>query len=268
MLGCAIADGLFASQTTFFRVQFVARQWSLARANLTGGSTLVRSQVVKQSPRRFGILFRPKSSGTVRMPFPTSFYSAPIQIRGAHTRPYDIETNLPKDVILFKYDNPKYFKRLNIFAISQLLLWTYIAQFVYTELRDAPVVEVSKEDQQWWQRVNFGEASNRKILTFIVWFVGCSLFCLSWMYILKSVRYLVLRKGGREITLVTYAPFGENRMRTVTLDKVTSKQSREKATVHIPIKVKGDWMHYLLDIKGEFKNPQLFDFTAGLKRQI
>lgn len=31
--------------------------------------------------------------------------------------------NLAKDVIVFKYDNPRFFKMMNIFAISQFFFW-------------------------------------------------------------------------------------------------------------------------------------------------
>lgn len=85
---------------------------------------------------------------------------------------------------------------------------------------------------------------------------------------MKSVRYLVLRKGGEELTLVTYAPFGKTRMLTVPLNRVSCKEMRSRATSSLPLKVKGHYLHYLLDMQGEFKNEVLFDHTAGLKRNF
>lgn len=50
--------------------------------------------------------------------------------------------------------------------------------------------------------------------------LGYGLFVISWVHTLKSVRYLVLRKGGNDVTFVTYTPFGGNRLRTVPLARV------------------------------------------------
>lgn len=89
---------------------------------------------------------------------------------------------------------------------------------------------------------------------------------LTWIYTLKSVRYLILRKGGQQLTIVTYTPFGENRIFTVDLKNICAKEMRNRATSILPIKVKGHYFHYILDMKGEFRNESLFDNTAGLKR--
>jgi hypothetical protein len=46
---------------------------------------------------------------------------------------------LAKDVIVFNYENPKKFKLLNLFAISQMFFWSYLGHWSYTELRDVRV---------------------------------------------------------------------------------------------------------------------------------
>lgn len=86
------------------------------------------------------------------------------------------------------------------------------------------------------------------------------------MFSLKSVRYLILRKGGQAVTFVTYGPFGKNRMMTVDLKHVCCKETRNNAKSYLPVKVENQYLHYILDMKGEFKNKELFDATAGLKR--
>jgi hypothetical protein len=87
------------------------------------------------------------------------------------------------------------------------------------------------------------------------------------MYTLKSVRYLILHQGGQNISLVTYTPVGKNRILTVNLENVNCKESRTLAKSQLPIKVRGHYLHYILDMRGEFKNPLLFDHTAGLRRK-
>lgn len=86
------------------------------------------------------------------------------------------------------------------------------------------------------------------------------------MYTLRSVKYLILRKGGEKLTLVTYTPFGNNKLLTVNLKDVCCKEMRSSTRSQLPLKIRNRKLHYILDMKGEFKNSQLFDNTAGLKR--
>jgi hypothetical protein len=53
-----------------------------------------------------------------------------------------------------------------------------------------------------------------------LYFSGYGILTAAWLFTLKSVRYLILRKGGNKVTFVTYTPFGQNRMMTVDLSKV------------------------------------------------
>lgn len=50
-----------------------------------------------------------------------------------------VESNLSKDVIVFKYENPRKFRLLNFFAFSQLFFWSYLAQWSFSEMRDVKV---------------------------------------------------------------------------------------------------------------------------------
>lgn len=88
------------------------------------------------------------------------------------------------------------------------------------------------------------------------------------MYTLRSVRFLILRKGGRDVTIVTYGPFGKNTMMTVPLKAISAQTHREVSEVLLPLKVRNRSLFYVLDMKGEFKNPQLYDYTAGLNRRF
>lgn len=68
-------------------------------------------------------------------------------------------SNLTKDVIVYKYDNPRYFKLLNIFALVQFVFWTGMAEFQLSNLRDTPVDETAPgfEEQPFYKRKNLGE---------------------------------------------------------------------------------------------------------------
>lgn len=91
---------------------------------------------------------------------------------------------------------------------------------------------------------------------------------MAWFYTLRSVRFLVLRKGGQDLTIVTYGPFGKNRMMNVPLKCISAQDARQTAKVLLPLKLKGHRLYYILDMRGNFLNTQLFDHTAGLRRRI
>lgn len=44
--------------------------------------------------------------------------------------------------------------------------------------------------------------------------------------------------------------------------------ARETARTMLPIKIHKIPLFYILDMKGEFRNPQLFDATVGLYRNF
>ncbi|KFB44404.1 AGAP005148-PB-like protein [Anopheles sinensis] len=98
--------------------------------------------------------------------------------------------------------------------------------------------------------------------------IGYGVLFASWMFTLRSVRYLILRRGGNEVSVVTYAPFGTNRIMDVPLKYVSAQESREAARVTVPIKIKNRALFYVLDMRGEFTNTKLYDYTVGLSRKL
>ena len=60
----------------------------------------------------------------------------------------------------------------------------------------------------------------RIINNYIFFNIGYTFIAAMWMYTLKSVRFLVLNKGGDKLSFVTYTPFGKNRILTVPINKV------------------------------------------------
>ncbi|CAO1425426.1 unnamed protein product [Diamesa tonsa] len=195
---------------------------------------------------------------------------------------------LAKDVIIYKFENPRFFKVVNIFAISQVFFWSYLSHFSYTSLKDAPIEEIKDESVDWWRKINLGENKYRNAIAGMCLFIGKNfnlfveslkfiLCCfilgygiifIAWTFTLRSVRYLVLLKNAKEVSFVTYTPFGANRILNVPLRNLSAQESRTTAKTYLPIKVKGQSMFYVLDMKGEFKNTNLYDYTVGLKRKI
>lgn len=82
----------------------------------------------------------------------------------------DVNTNVIKDVILYKSQNEKFFKAVNLFGIAQFGFWTYLSLTAYQTLKDIPVDE-TKHDV-WWRKINFGDSKWRNSLTIISFCVG------------------------------------------------------------------------------------------------
>ncbi|XP_067634043.1 transmembrane protein 223 [Eurosta solidaginis] len=221
--------------------------------------TPILTQALKKAVIPKGISYFNKPRGILRIPVPVRNQSYPT---------HEVNTNVAKDVILFKYENPKYFNVLNIFALSQFVFWTYLSHYAFTSLKDAPVQQIPGEELAWYDRINLGENKYRNGITTLCFLIGYGILCGAWLFTLRSVRYLILRKGGNDITFVTYGPFNKNRIMTVPLRCISAQQSRDTARTFLPIKVKNRSLFYVLDMRGEFRNTQLFDYTAGLKRRI
>jgi hypothetical protein len=83
----------------------------------------------------------------------------------------DVNTKVVKDVILYRYDNPRFFRIVNIFALCQFGFWTYLSHFAFTTMKDAPVPK-DKDHLPWWRRINLGENKYRNGLTVLSFFIG------------------------------------------------------------------------------------------------
>jgi hypothetical protein len=88
------------------------------------------------------------------------------------TRNVDVNTSVSKDVILFKYENPTFYRNLNIFACCQFLFWNYLSHFAFTTLKDAPVERNTDENQPMWRRINLGDNKYRNSITTICFLIG------------------------------------------------------------------------------------------------
>ncbi|XP_066960599.1 LOW QUALITY PROTEIN: transmembrane protein 223 [Macrobrachium rosenbergii] len=176
------------------------------------------------------------------------------------------EFAVEKDTLLYRYDNGRFIKFINIFAISQFVFWSYLSHFAFTMMKDLPISEEEKANPKlpWWRKINFGKYRNG--ITVGCFGVGWGTMAIAWMYTLRCVRFLVLKKGGANVMFVTFSPFNRYKSLTVPLKEVSARQSRMSSTAYLPLKVKGKYMHFILDMRGEFLNTRLFDYSAGLQR--
>ncbi|XP_058835535.1 transmembrane protein 223 [Topomyia yanbarensis] len=209
---------------------------------------------------------RSQPTNIAQTPISSNFSTSRLSAASVGNRAYDVSTNVAKDVILFKYENPRFFRVLNIFAISQFLFWGYLSHFAFTTLKDAPVPQQDTDQLAWYEKINLGENKFRNGITIMSFLIGYGILAASWTFTLRSVRFLILRKGGQKVSVVTYTPFGKNRIMDVPLNCISAQESREAARVTIPIKIKNRSLFYVVDKKGEFTNTRLYDYTVGMKR--
>jgi hypothetical protein len=83
----------------------------------------------------------------------------------------EVNTKVVKDVILYRYENPKFFRIVSIFALCQFGFWTYLSHFAFTTLKDAPVPK-DADNLPWWRRINLGENKYRNTLTVLSFLIG------------------------------------------------------------------------------------------------
>ncbi|CAD7077479.1 unnamed protein product [Hermetia illucens] len=145
--------------------------------------------------------------------------------------------------------------------------WSYLSHFAFTTLKDAPVEKVD-EDASWFRKINLGENKYRNTITVSCFLIGYGILAAAWLFSLRSVRFLILRKGGQKVSLVTYGPFGKNRIMEVPVNCISAQESRDAARVQLPLKVKNRAFYFILDMRGEFLNTRLYDHTAGLRRKL
>lgn len=67
--------------------------------------------------------------------------------------------SLTKDVIVYKYENARFYKLMNIFAIVQFFFWLICSEFTLSTLRDTPIDETDPNfgTKPIYYRVNLGE---------------------------------------------------------------------------------------------------------------
>lgn len=95
---------------------------------------------------------------------------------GSKASGLDVKTNVVKDVILYKYENPRFFRILNIFAICQFGFWAYLSYFSFFYLRDVPADK--SKDSPWFRRINLGEPKYRYAIGISSFVIGNLLICM------------------------------------------------------------------------------------------
>lgn len=89
-----------------------------------------------------------------------------VSIKGGNA---EIATSAVKDIVLYKFESPRFFKFLNLFAITQYGFWTFISVSsmsmvdVPVSIPETPTKE--DEDLPFWRKINLGSDKYKYGLT-------------------------------------------------------------------------------------------------------
>ncbi|XP_003798828.1 transmembrane protein 223 [Otolemur garnettii] len=171
-----------------------------------------------------------------------------------------------QDVLLFEHERGRFFAFLGLFCAGQGVFWASLAVAALSR----PPVPVQYQDAEAPDSGHFDLRS-------AVWRYGLAVGCgaigalvlgAGLIFSLRSVRSVMLRAGGQQVTLTTHAPFGLGAHFTVPLNQVSCMAHRGEVPAMLPLKVKGRRFYFLLDKSGYFPNTKLFDNTVGAYRSL
>ncbi|TRY61819.1 hypothetical protein TCAL_04387 [Tigriopus californicus] len=216
------------------------------------------------------LLTRPLSIGWPRL-IPRRNYDAGYKLREETRWRENLEVLARKDVTLFHYENPTRMALFNGVAAALGPLWVYLGSFAYglASKMDPYREKMAELDQSpMWILDNVDQASRGVGTAFCLF--GLSL---STYWLLRSrhtVRRLILRKGGKLLTIVTYGFVGTG-SKTITLPVTQCAAVHQKfqGKRRMFITVNDYYFKFQLNVeKGTFLNKPLFDRTVGISKMV
>ncbi|XP_062892268.1 transmembrane protein 223 [Mobula hypostoma] len=186
-----------------------------------------------------------------------------------------VSTDLPRDVTLFGNHRPHFFRLLGLFCGTQALFWAYLAHLAFTSLRDTGYEEtvLVGDRAEGLPKIggialNLGSDKWRYGFTASCLTVGCLILAAGSAFSRRSVCGVVLHRGGQEVTISSHRLLGGSRSFRVPLRDLSCMAHRHQVASVIPLKVRGHRLYYLLDGRGQFHHPGLFDVTVGAYRSL
>ncbi|CAL1685040.1 unnamed protein product [Lasius platythorax] len=170
----------------------------------------------------------------------------------------DVNTNVRNNVILYKNENDRYFRNIRIFAIGQLFGWSVLALYTYTpDFLDIFTTDIKLKE--------FLKKHLFRLPTFVFSiFAGPVTFGFMYATCARNVKYIILNKGGKTLSLSTYHLWKrKSDIINLPIGMARCTSHRTDVGVCIPLKIKNRFFYYLIDKKGTFVNPSLFDHTTG-----
>uniref|UniRef100_A0A4X1VKD8 Transmembrane protein 223 n=1 Tax=Sus scrofa TaxID=9823 RepID=A0A4X1VKD8_PIG len=187
-----------------------------------------------------------------------------LQSRAARRALHDAAP--PRDVLLFEHERGRFFAVLGLFCAGQGVFWASLA--IAALARPPAPARPPDTESPDRGRLDLRSALWRYGLALGCGTIGTLVLSAGLLFSLRSVRSVMLRAGGKQVTLTTHAPFGLGAHFTVPLNQVSCMAHRGEVPAMLPLKVKGRRFYFLLDKAGHFPNTKLFDITVGAYRSL
>ncbi|XP_066586329.1 transmembrane protein 223 [Prorops nasuta] len=173
--------------------------------------------------------------------------------------------SLRNNVVLYKYDRSRIYRYASYYAIAQCFIWLYAAHVTFKAMLN------NSTFKEWFNKFNADIKEGLKTNSFdlalllLNLLMGPSIYIILYLVRSRSVKLIILNKGGKSLTIVTEHFINSKRTVTVPLTQISTSVSRVNIKSQLPIKVKGYSLFFIVDKNGTFVNPQLFDITINAK---
>lgn len=185
----------------------------------------------------------------------------------------DVSKEFVRDTMIFKRDNLRELRMYQAFAALNFIAWNYFG--INTIFRVAAYAEKHKKEYGLGERgylQSFAEVGLKysKQMAVFAACVGYGGLMLIGFFSARNVNTIIIRKGGLDAVILTsrFVAISKLREIRVPLKHITCKTSRDTTATYATFRIKGHPFFFLVDKKGVFYNPFLFDRTIGVQRNI
>ncbi|XP_014213361.1 transmembrane protein 223 [Copidosoma floridanum] len=178
----------------------------------------------------------------------------------SQNNPLRINTKIKNNVMLYRLEKDIFIRGSLLFGIVAMIGCLFMADSVYMVL----CKDLFNPTIPWKTRLYDNIFPVSAVIIGIL--AGPLILTAVWFITVRTVKYVVLHKGGENVTIVTYHPLFNFKKMTVPLSHVDCKTSRTEAKSYAMIKLKEKKYQFLIDKTGTFVNPELFDCTVGASR--
>ncbi|XP_014475277.1 PREDICTED: transmembrane protein 223 [Dinoponera quadriceps] len=183
-----------------------------------------------------------------------------LLVRHQQTIKLDIDTNVCNNVILYKNENQRYVLKVHFVAIAQFVWWSTIAFYSYrASFWDIFYTDITLQQHLYNHLITHVLFTLSVIIAPLTYVAVYALFS-------RTIRYIVLHKGGEKVTLTTSHLWKKNDGIQVPVGNVKCLRHRTATGIFMLVKVKDKRFYYLIEKKGTFLNPELFDYTLGFSQ--
>ncbi|XP_078039038.1 transmembrane protein 223 [Augochlora pura] len=186
----------------------------------------------------------------------------PVKVNHSRCREVDLNanTNIQNNVLLYKMESNFYYF-LRFFATGSVL---FSGLLMYTTW-DENLKSFFNTDKSLREYLVFNGLN--LVLFAYGGLIGPLIFLVSFVTSKRFVKYIILHKGGDQVSVITYHLFKNQTVLTIPTCEVQSVVARRENKSYVPMKIKGKRFFYLVDSSGTFLNETLFDNTVGVGKR-